>query len=130
MASVFSKIVNREIPAHIIAENTHCLAFLDINPLVVGHCLVVPKQEVDYFFDLPDELYTELMLFAKYVSGGIKKSITCLRVGVSVVGLEIPHAHVHLIPMNNMDDMNFSRNKLSPGHKELDEIATLIKGNL
>jgi histidine triad (HIT) family protein len=106
--TIFSKIVAREIPAYIVAESIDFLAFLDINPLTEGHVLVIPKKEVDYIFDLDDETYTGLNIFAKIVATGIKKAITCERIGVTVIGLEVPHAHIHLIPINNMGDMNFS----------------------
>ncbi|HYK77699.1 MAG TPA: HIT family protein [Daejeonella sp.] len=127
MASVFSKIVSGEIPAHVVAETTEFLAFLDVNPLVHGHVLVIPKKEVDYIFDLDDELYVGLMLFAKIVADGIKKAIPCKKVGVAVVGLEVPHAHIHLIPINSIGDMNFSRPKLKPTQDELAEVALKIK---
>lgn len=127
MASIFSRIIRREIPAHIVAEDEQCIAFLDINPLVIGHTLVVPKKEVDYLFDLDDETYTALHLFAKRVAHGIGKSVRCARVGVSVVGLEVPHTHIHLIPMDNADDLNFTRPKLKPSPEELKEVAGRIK---
>src|ERR1700744_3479297 len=111
--SIFSKIVSGEVPAYKVAETLDYLAFLDINPLAEGHVLVIPKQEVDYLFDLDDELYTGLQIFAKIVAVGIKKSIPCKKVGVAVIGLEVPHAHIHLIPMNRVDDLNFARPKLS-----------------
>lgn len=117
MASIFTKIVNREIPAHIVAENDEFLAFLDINPLAEGHTLVIPKVEVDYLFDLDDEVLSGILVFAKGVAKAIETVVPCERIGVSVIGLEVPHAHVHLIPMNSIYDMNFSRMKLtmSPG---------------
>ncbi len=119
MASVFSKIAAGEIPAFKVAEDENFLAFLDINPLVEGHVLVIPKKEVDYIFDLDDETYLGLHAFAKRVAVAIRKAIPCQRVGVAVIGLEIPHAHIHLVPMNNMDDINFSRPKLHPENEEL-----------
>ncbi|MEJ1241459.1 HIT family protein [Chryseolinea sp. T2] len=130
MASIFTKIIRREIPAHIVAEDEHCIAFLDINPLVLGHTLVVPKKEVDYIFDLDDASLTALHLFAKKVALGIEKVVPCERIGVSVIGLEVPHAHVHLIPMDSADDLNFTRPKLKPGQEELKSIAEQIKGAL
>ncbi|WP_296619147.1 HIT family protein [Marivirga sp.] len=130
MASIFTKIINREIPGHIVAENDDYIAFLDINPLVQGHVLVVPKQETDYIFDLEDDVLSGLHLFAKKVAKSIDKSIKCLRVGVAVIGLEVPHVHVHLIPMNSMDDINFSKGKLNPSNDELKEVAEKIKWNL
>jgi histidine triad (HIT) family protein len=130
MASIFSKIVSGEIPAYKVAETKDYLAFLDINPLVEGHVLVIPKKEVDYIFDLDDETYAGLMIFAKIVALGIEKAIPCLRVGVSVIGLEVPHAHVHLIPLNDMDDINFSRPKLKLTKEELAATAEKIKQTL
>lgn len=127
MASIFTKIINREIPANIVAEDDHYIAFLDINPLVHGHCLVVPKKEVDYIFDLDDDTLSGLNLFAKKVAAGIKKAIPCIRVGVAVIGIEVPHTHVHLIPLNSMDDINFSRPKLNPSKEELTSVADKIK---
>ena len=109
MATIFTRIIEREIPAHIVAENDNFICFLDINPLVMGHCLVVPKQEVDYIFDLDDQTLTDLHLFSKRVAKGIEKAIDCLRIGTAVIGLEVPHTHVHLVPLNSMDDINFSR---------------------
>ena len=129
MSSIFTKIVNREIPAYIVAEDEHHLAFLDINPLVLGHSLVIPKQEVDYIYDLSDEELSNLHLFAKKVARAIEKTVSCNRVGVAVIGLEVPHAHIHLIPINAMDDMNFSRPKLSPTQEELASIAEEINRN-
>ncbi|HEY4326521.1 MAG TPA: HIT family protein [Mucilaginibacter sp.] len=110
--TIFSKIVAREIPAYIVAESIDFLAFLDINPLAEGHVLVIPKKEVDYLFDLDDETYTGLNIFAKIVATGLRKAIPCERIGVTVIGLEVPHAHIHLIPINHIGDMNFSRPKL------------------
>ncbi|MET3978138.1 histidine triad (HIT) family protein [Mucilaginibacter sp. UYP25] len=119
--SIFSKIISGEIPSHKVAETNEFLAFLDISPLAEGHVLVIPKTEVDYIFDLDDEVYIGLQMFAKIVATGIKKAISCKKVGVAVIGLEVPHAHIHLIPMNQVDDMNFARPKLSP---TADELAT------
>ena len=126
MASIFTRIVNREIPAHIVAEDEHHLAFLDINPLVMGHVLVIPKREEDYIYDLSDAETSAINLFAKKVARAIEKTVTCNRIGVVVMGLEVPHAHIHLIPIKTMDDMNFSRPKLSPSQEELAEIANKI----
>src|SRR4051812_47845091 len=117
--TIFSKIVAGEIPAYKVAETTNYLAFLDINPLAEGHVLVIPKKEVDYIFDLDDETYMGLQMFAKIVAKGITNAIPCKKVGVAVIGLEVPHAHIHLIPMNNVDDLNFSRPKLNPTKEEL-----------
>ncbi|RRN76214.1 HIT family protein [Pseudoxanthomonas sp. SGD-10] len=126
MASIFTKIVNGEIPAHKVAETSEFLAFLDINPLKEGHVLVIPKKEVDYIFDLEDDLYVGMMLFAKIVAKGIKKAIPCNRVGVAVVGLEVPHTHVHLIPIDKISDMDFSNKKLNPSSEELSITALKI----
>jgi histidine triad (HIT) family protein len=128
--SIFSKIISGEITAHKIAETADFLAFLDINPLVEGHVLVIPKKEVDYIFDIDDETYAGLMIFAKIVAEGVKKAIPCKKVGVSVIGLEVLHAHVHLIPMNAVSDMNFSREKLNPTAEQLAETAQKIRAAL
>ena len=128
--SIFSKIISGEIPAHKVAETSDCLAFLDINPLVEGHVLVIPKKEVDYIFDMDDETYAGLMIFSKIVAEGVKKAIPCKKVGVSVIGLEVPHAHVHLIPMNAVSDMNFSREKLNPSAEQLAVTALKIRAAL
>ncbi|MTI22165.1 HIT family protein [Fulvivirga sp. RKSG066] len=130
MASLFTKIINREIPGHIVAENDDFIAFLDINPLVEGHCLVVPKKEVDYIYDLEDDQLAGLHVFGKRVAKAIEKSIPCLRVGVAVIGLEVPHTHVHLVPLNTMDDINFSRPKLNPSQAELATVCQNIKSHL
>jgi histidine triad (HIT) family protein len=127
MASIFTKIINREIPGHIVAEDDKYIAFLDINPLVIGHALVVPKQEVDYIFDLDDATLAGLYVFAKKVAHGIKKVVPCKRVGIAVIGLEVPHAHVHLVPMNTMGDINFTRPKLNPAKEEIAEVAEKIR---
>lgn len=126
MASLFTRIINREIPAYIVAEDEQYIAFLDINPLVTGHTLVVPKKEVDYIFDLDNETLAGLSLFSKKVASAIGSSIPCKRVGVAVIGLEVPHTHIHLVPMNSMDDLNFSRAKLSPSREELAAVAEKI----
>jgi len=127
MASIFTKIINREIPAYILAEDERYIAFLDINPLVLGHALVVPKQEVDFIFDLDDDTLGGITVFAKKVAHAIKKAVPCRRVGVAVVGLEVPHVHVHLIPMNSMNDINFTRPKLTPSATELTQVADAIR---
>lgn len=129
MPSIFTRIVNGEIPCYKIAESEKCLAFLDINPLTKGHTLVIPKEEVDYFYDLPDDLLTEVMLFSKKVSRSIQKVIPCERVGVSVIGLEVPHAHVHLIPFSKMSELNFGNPKLKFSHEEFTAIAKSIADN-
>lgn len=130
MASVFSKIVAGEIPAHIVAETTEFLAFLDVSPLVMGHVLVIPKKEIDYIFDMDEESYFGLTLFAKIVATGLKEAFPCEKVGVAVIGLEVPHVHIHLIPMNNVNDMNFSKPKLQPSQEELAAAAARIKAAL
>jgi histidine triad (HIT) family protein len=130
MSSIFSKIVAGDIPAHIVAETNEFLAFLDVNPLVEGHLLVIPKKEIDYIFDMDDESYFGLTLFAKIVAGGLKDAFPCEKVGVAVIGLEVPHVHIHLIPMNRVDDMNFSRPKLTPTQEELEVAAAKIKAAL
>jgi len=125
--TIFSKIVAGEIPAYKVAETVDFLAFLDISPLAEGHVLVIPKKEVDYLFDLDDETYTGLQIFAKIVATGLKKAISCKRIGVAVIGLEVPHAHIHLIPMNSVGDLNFSRPKLSFTPEQLEATAEKIK---
>ncbi|MEO6849924.1 MAG: HIT family protein [Mucilaginibacter sp.] len=124
--TIFSKIVAGEIPAYKVAESNDFLAFLDINPLAEGHVLVIPKKEVDYIFDLDDETYTSLQIFAKIVATGLRKAISCKRIGVAVIGLEVPHVHIHLIPMNNVSDLNFSRPKLSFTPEQLHATAEKI----
>lgn len=130
MATIFSKIVNGEIPAYKVAEDENYLAFLDIFPVAKGHTLVIPKKEVDYLFDLEDDLYAGLQVFAKKVAIGLKKAIPCKKVGVLVLGLEVPHAHIHLIPMQNEADiLNFSKKlKLTP--EEFQSIKELILENI
>jgi histidine triad (HIT) family protein len=130
MASIFTKIINREIPGHIIAEDENYIAFLDIMPLVKGHVLVVPKQEISYIFDMEDALLAGLHVFSKRVAKAIDKTIKCTRVGVAVIGLEVPHVHVHLVPLNTMDDINFTRSKLKLEEEELAEIAEKIRGGM
>ena len=127
MSTIFSKIISGEIPAYTVAESIEFLAFLDINPLAEGHVLVIPKKEVDYIFDLDDETYTGLQLFAKIVAAGIKAAVPCKRIGVAVIGLEVPHAHIHLIPMNQVDDLNFSRPKLKFSPEEFQATAEKIR---
>jgi histidine triad (HIT) family protein len=126
MSSIFSKIVKGEIPSYNIAETADCIAFLDVNPLAQGHTLVIPKREVDYLFDLEDEQYLSLLLFSKKVARAIKKAVPCKKVGVAVIGLEVPHAHVHLVPINYVGDINFSSPKLSIPPQELARIASEI----
>ncbi len=130
MSSIFSKIVAGDIPAHKVAETVQYLAFLDVNPLVEGHVLVIPKIEIDYLFDMDSEEYVGLMMFAQIVAKGLKKAIPCNRIGLTVMGMEVPHAHIHLIPMNSMDDMNFSRPKLKFSEEEMAETAERIRAEL
>jgi len=125
--TIFSKIVAGEIPAYKVAETVEFLAFLDINPLAEGHVLVIPKKEVDYLFDLDDETYVGLQVFAKIVATGMRKVIPCKRIGVAVIGLEVPHAHIHLIPMNNVSDLNFARPKLSFSPEQYEATAGKIR---
>ncbi len=129
MASIFSRIAAGEIPSYKIAEDENFFAFLDISPLAPGHTLVIPKKEVDYIFDLEETQHQLLWNFARRVAKAIKKSVPCLRVGVAVIGLEVPHAHIHLIPLNSMDDINFSRPKLQLPADEMNDLAEKIKAN-
>lgn len=130
MASIFTKIVNGEIPCYKIAETEKYLAFLDINPLAEGHTLVIPKEEVDYLFDLKEETYIGLHLFAKYVADGLGKAVECTRIGTAVIGLEVPHCHLHLVPINTIDDLNFSREKLKFSPEEFEATAARIRENI
>jgi histidine triad (HIT) family protein len=129
MATLFSKIVAGEIPCYKVAENDEFLAFLDIMPLRKGHVLVIPKLEVDYIFDLEDELLGRMMIFSKEVAQKIKKAFPCKKVGVTVIGLEVPHAHIHLVPMNSLSDMNFAQEKMTLTSEELSQIAHSISEN-
>lgn len=124
--SIFSKIITGEIPSHKIMEDDEFLAFLDINPLAKGHTLVIPKKEVDYIFDLDPQLLADLHVFAQRVAKKIKAAIECERIGVAVIGLEVPHAHVHLVPINNVQDINFARPKLTLSANEMSDIHALI----
>jgi len=130
MATIFSKIISGEIPAYKILENDRYLAFLDVFPLAKGHALVIPKNETDYIFDIDDKELGEMMVFAKKVSKAIKIAFPCAKIGVSVVGLEVPHAHIHLIPINQVSDMNFSKPKLSFTKEEMESMAESIKSYL
>jgi len=129
MASIFTRIIEREIPGYIVAEDDHYIAFLDINPLKEGHTLVVPKKEVDYVFDLDHQTLAGLFSFSKRVAKAIEKVVECNRIGLTVMGLEVPHAHVHLIPIDTMDDMNFANMKLSFSKEEMEGMANKIKEN-
>jgi len=126
MASIFSKIIQGEIPAYKVAENENYLAFLDVFPLAKGHVLVVPKKEVDYLFDMEKGAYLELLDFAREVAIAIKKAVPCTKVGVAVIGLEVAHAHIHLVPINSVGDINFSRPKLKFPEAEMEEVCKLI----
>ena len=126
MPTIFSKIVSKEIPCFSIHENDEFLAFLDVNPLVKGHTLVIPKMEVDYIFDLDDAVLQRMIVFSKDVARKLKVTFPCKKIGISVVGLEVPHAHIHLIPINSIDDMNFSREKLKLSQDQLREIQSNI----
>ena len=130
MSTIFTKIINREIPAYIISENSKFIAFLDINPLSIGHTLVVPKKEIDYFFDLDDDFLTEILLFSKKISKAIKKVTRCNRVGLSVIGLDVPHAHLHLVPLNEMNDIDFSKKKISLKDSELNDVCKKIQSEI
>ena len=127
MASIFSKIVAGTIPCHRVAETEHCLAFLDIMPLAEGHTLVIPKVEVDRIWDLEPSLLSELHLFSQKVALAMEDAVPCQRVGQAVIGLEVPHAHVHLIPLNNVSDINFERPKLNQSHDELADMSTRLQ---
>jgi len=127
MASIFSKIVAGIIPCHRVAETEHCLAFLDIMPLAEGHTLVIPKVEVDRIWDLDPSLLSELHLFSQKVALAMEDAVPCQRVGQAVIGLEVPHAHVHLIPLNNVSDINFERPKLNQSHDELADMSTRLQ---
>lgn len=130
MATIFSKIVNGEIPSYKIAEDDHYFAFLDIHPLAKGHTLVIPREEVDYLFDLDDATLAGMSVFAKRIAWAIEKVIPCARIGVAVLGLEVPHAHIHLIPINSEADISFSRPKLSLTQEEFMDIAARIRSEL
>ena len=126
MPTLFTKIVNGEIPSYKVAEDERFYAFLDINPLVRGHTLVIPKKEIDYLFDLEDDLFKDLFLFAKKVAVALKRAIPCEKIGIAVIGLEILHAHIHLIPLKTMEDINFSRPKLKLSHEEFKDIVEKV----
>lgn len=130
MPTIFSKIISGEIPCYKIAESEKYLAFLDINPLAKGHTLVIPKQETDYIFNINDEELAGLHLFAKKIAKAIEKAVPCKRIGIAVIGLEVPHAHIHLIPINHVGDINFSNPKLSFSKSEMEQVAEKIRGFL
>ena len=129
-ASIFTKIINREIPANIIAEDDNYIAFLDVFPLTKGHTLIVPKKQIDYIFDLEDELLSGLHLFSKKVALAVEKTIECKRIGTAVIGLEVPHTHIHLVPINNISDLDFTKTKLDLPKEEMSSIAEQIISNL
>lgn len=126
MSTIFSKIIDGDIPAYKVAETEEFLAFLDINPLSEGHTLVIPKKEIDYIFDIEDEYYANLFLFAKKVAHAIKAVIPCMKIGVAVIGLEVAHAHIHLVPINSIYDIDFKKDKLKISQERLTEISNLI----
>ena len=127
MASIFSKIISGEVPTFIVAENEFFLAFLDVFPIAKGHVLVIPKKEIDYLFDIFSDEYGELWKFARQVAKAMDKVIDCKRIGVAVIGLEVAHAHIHLVPLNNVSDINFERPKLSFSQEEMNEVAQNIR---
>ncbi|UXE67383.1 MAG: HIT family protein [Chryseotalea sp. WA131a] len=129
MPSIFTRIIHCEIPAFVVAEDEKHIAFLDISPLALGHTLVIPKREEDYIFDLSDQELSELMIFSKKIASAMMKSVSCKRIGLSVIGLEVPHAHVHLVPLNSMGDINFSNPKVKLSKEEFVAIAEKIKSN-
>lgn len=130
MSSIFTKIINGDIPCYKIAETESCFAFLDINPIVKGHTLVIPKHEVDYLYDLDDDILSSLMLFSKKVAKGIEQVVPCERVGLTVMGLEVPHAHIHLLPFNKMSEMSFANPKLKLEKEEFESLASKISNSI
>ncbi len=130
MAGIFARIANGEIPSYKIAETENCFAFLDLKPLAKGHTLIIPKQEIDYIFDLPPELYIELHTFSQTIAKAIFKAIPCKKIGMAVIGLEVPHAHIHLVPMQTMHDLNFSNSRLEFSEVEYKDIVKLIQAKL
>lgn len=130
MPTIFSKIVVGEIPCYKVAETNDFLAFLDVRPLTAGHTLVIPKKEIDYIFDMDDELFAALQLFAKIVATAVKKAIPCKRVGVAIIGLEVPHAHIHLVPLNEIGDLNFEKERQQFTPEQYQEIAERIRKSL
>lgn len=129
MSSIFTKIINKEIPAYIIDEDDDFIAFLDINPIQKGHTLVVPKKEIDYIFDLDDNYLSKILIYSKKIANALKKTVSCNRIGISVIGLEVPHTHVHLIPINSIEDMDF-KNKVDLSKEQMIELLNNIKCNL
>ena len=130
MGTIFTKIINGEVPCYKITETEDCIAFLDIMPLAKGHVLIIPKKEVNNYFDLEDDLFQKVNTLAKKVSKAIKKSVDCTRVGVAVIGLEVPHAHVHLVPINKLSDLDFTKKRVELTPEEFQELADKISANL
>lgn len=130
MASIFTKIVNNEIPCYKVAETNDFLAFLDVRPLAKGHTLVIPKQEIDYIFDIPQPTYEQLFLFAQQVAKAIGETIPCTKVGMAVIGLEVPHAHIHLVPINHVGDLNFEAPRVQFTSEEYEAIASSIRTHI
>ena len=130
MATIFSQIVNGEIPCYKVYEDDEFLAFLDVFPVAKGHVLVIPKKETDYIFDIEDQSYTRMWQFAKKISKALRLSVSCERIGISVIGLEVAHAHIHLLPINSLEDMNFSKSKINFSKQEFEEIAHTIASNI
>lgn len=130
MASIFSKIVAGEIPCYKVAETENCLAFLDISPIAIGHVLCIPKKEVDYIFDLDDDLFVELHKFSKKVAKGLKKACPCKKIGVAVVGIDVPHAHIHLVPLNEVGDLDFKKEHLKLTPEQMKDLAEKIAKNI
>ena len=130
MNSIFNRIIHKEIPSYIVAEPNDFLAFLDAFPLVEGHVLVIPKKEIDYIFDLEDELLSKMMIFAKEVAQKMKMAISCKKIGIAVIGLEVPHAHIHLVPLQQVGDLNFTKPKLTLSKEKMLEIQNLILHSL
>lgn len=130
MSTIFDKIINKEIPCYKIHENDDFMAFLDVNPIALGHVLVIPKVSVDYIFDLSDEHFAAFHLYAKKIALALKKTIDCKKIGIAVIGLEVPHAHIHLVPMNTVSDLNFSGPRLKLSEGEFNNLCSLISSNL
>lgn len=130
MATIFTKIVQGEIPAYKVAETNEFLAFLDINPLVLGHTLIIPKQEIDYIFDIDDDVLARMIVFSKKVAKSIEQVIPCKKIGVAVIGLEVPHAHIHLVPMNQIGDITFTQSKLNPTKEDLEKVCKMISDKI
>lgn len=130
MSTVFTKIINKEIPCYKIHENDDFIAFLDVNPIAKGHTLIVPKLEIDYIFDMSNEQLTAFHLYSKKIASALKKSIPCIKIGMAVIGLEVPHAHIHLVPMNEVGDLNFTSKRKEFSSTEFEEMAQLISSNL